>query len=60
MIEELLQGNSQFNGTVFKENIDRYRGLVPGQSPKVLWIGCSDLRIQTGHITKTPGHARYP
>jgi carbonic anhydrase len=59
MIEELLQGNSQFNETVFKENIARYRGLVPGQSPKVLWIGCSDSRIQTGHITNAPPGELY-
>ena len=54
MIEELLKGNVQFSKTVFKKNIDQYRNLVTGENPKVLWIGCSDARIQTGHITNAP------
>lgn len=53
MIDQLLEGNKKFQETVFRQNIDHYKELVKGQSPPVLWIGCSDSRIQTGHITGT-------
>jgi len=53
MIDQLLEGNKKFRDTVFKQNIDHYQELTKGQSPPVLWIGCSDSRIQTGHITGT-------
>jgi carbonic anhydrase len=56
MIDQLLKGNEQFRNTVFKDNIQRYNELAKGQKPSVLWIGCSDSRIQTGHITSAqPG-----
>ena len=53
MIDELLSGNVTFQNTVFKQNHERYSELTKGQQPPVLWIGCSDSRIQTGHITNT-------
>jgi len=56
MIEELLSGNKTFRNKRFKDNLKVYTELVQGQKPPVLWIGCSDSRIQTGHITDTmPG-----
>ncbi len=51
MIDQLLAGNKKFQETVFKDNIQRYSELAKGQKPSVLWIGCSDSRLQTGHIT---------
>lgn len=51
MIDELLSGNVKFRNTVFNQNHEHYQELVKGQQPPVLWIGCSDSRIQTGHIT---------
>jgi len=53
MIDELLAGNVIFQNTLFKQNHERYSELVKGQQPPVLWIGCSDSRLQTGHITHT-------
>jgi carbonic anhydrase len=53
MIDELLSGNVKFQNTLFKQNRERYTELVKGQKPPVLWIGCSDSRLQTGHITDT-------
>jgi len=56
MIDQLLSGNVKFRETTFKQNHERYTELAKGQKPSVLWIGCSDSRIQTGHITNAaPG-----
>ena len=55
-IEELLSGNEQFRSVQFKNKIGIYNELAKGQKPQVLWIGCSDSRLQTGHITDSePG-----
>jgi carbonic anhydrase len=54
MIEQLLLGNLKFRETQFNDNIEYYTELTKGQSPPVLWIGCSDSRVQTGHITQSP------
>jgi carbonic anhydrase len=51
MIEHLLLGNLRFRETDYHENIERYRELVSGQNPKVLWIGCSDSRVNPERIT---------
>ncbi|MDI6898692.1 MAG: carbonic anhydrase [Methanolinea sp.] len=56
MIDKLLEGNRKFREGFFRENLEHYRELTKGQNPSVLWIGCSDSRIQSGHITQTmPG-----
>jgi carbonic anhydrase len=54
MIEQLLLGNLRFRETQFNDNIEYYKELTKGQSPPILWIGCSDSRVQTGHITQSP------
>ena len=56
MIDKLLKGNEKFRKTIFKENLI-FTGTCKRTEPPVLWIGCSDSRIQTGHITQMkPGH----
>lgn len=52
MIDKLLLGNYKFRESDFTPNIDYYRELASSQHPTVLWIGCSDSRLQTGHITQ--------
>jgi carbonic anhydrase len=52
MIDKLLSGNQRFRETDFKQNIEHYRELAASQHPTTLWIGCSDSRLQTGHITQ--------
>ncbi|MFA4878113.1 MAG: carbonic anhydrase [Methanoregula sp.] len=56
VIEELLAGNEQFRQNEFQKHYHRYSTIARQQHPKVLWIGCSDSRIQSGHITNAqPG-----
>lgn len=51
MIDQFIKGNKRFQETEFLENRDYYQGLSTGQSPKVLWIGCSDSRVDPERIT---------
>jgi len=53
MIDKLLKGNEEFRRTTFSEKKAEYSVLAQGQKPSVLWIGCSDSRLQHGHITGT-------
>jgi len=56
LIDELLAGNKRFRQNEFLEQYDRYSTIAKQQHPRVLWIGCSDSRIQSGHITNAqPG-----
>ncbi len=52
MIDKLLLGNLRFRESDFTPNIDHYKELAGSQHPTTLWIGCSDSRLQTGHITQ--------
>jgi carbonic anhydrase len=52
MIDKLLLGNLRFRENDFTPNIDYYKELAGSQHPTTLWIGCSDSRLQTGHITQ--------
>lgn len=56
MIDHLINGNEKFRKNDFEKNIDYYQGLVGSQSPKVLWLGCSDSRVNPERITHScPG-----
>ncbi len=49
---ELEKGYRHFRDVSFKKNKDRFRKLVEeGQSPKALFIGCSDSRVMPAMIT---------
>jgi carbonic anhydrase len=52
MIDKFLLGNYKFRQTDFTPNLDYYKELAGSQHPTALWIGCSDSRLQTGHITQ--------
>lgn len=51
MIDQFIEGNKRFQEQDFQENRDYYQGLTNGQSPTVLWIGCSDSRVDPERIT---------
>jgi carbonic anhydrase len=51
MIDELLQGNGRYLANEFNPNADYYHAIADHQTPKVLWIGCSDSRVSEHQMT---------
>jgi carbonic anhydrase len=51
MIDQLLAGNRTFVDGEFRPNEAYYQSIAARQSPKVLWIGCSDSRVSEDVIT---------
>lgn len=49
--KELLKGNVRYQKKASKLNPNFFKKLAQGQSPKYLWIGCSDSRIPVNEIT---------
>lgn len=50
-IEQLLQNNKQWSEKVRTKHPDFFPKLAKQQSPKFLWIGCSDSRVPANQIT---------
>jgi carbonic anhydrase len=50
-IDHLLSGNAQFVTGEFESHATYYQSIARRQSPKVLWIGCSDSRVSEDVIT---------
>jgi carbonic anhydrase len=54
--KRLLEGNRMWVKERLKEDPHFFERLSQGQSPQVLWIGCSDSRVPANEITGTlPG-----
>jgi carbonic anhydrase len=54
--KSLLDGNKQWVKERLSQDPDFFERLSKGQSPQILWIGCSDSRVPANEITKTmPG-----
>src|SRR5439155_19680279 len=51
MIDSLLEGNRRFMESEFQQHLDYYQAIAQAQTPKVLWIGCSDSRVSEDVIT---------
>ena len=51
MTKFFLEGNHRFRETEFAEQQEYYRALASSQKPCVLWIGCSDSRVNPERIT---------
>jgi carbonic anhydrase len=55
-IERLLDNNRLWVDEKLKTDKDYFNRLGSGQSPEVLWIGCSDSRVPANEVTGTiPG-----
>ena len=50
-IQELLKNNKEWAERVEKESPGFFKTLSEQQSPKYLWIGCSDSRVPANQIT---------
>lgn len=51
-LKAFVEGHSAFRDVKFKKNQERFKKLVAeGQSPKALFIGCSDSRVMPDMIT---------
>ena len=55
-MQKLIQGIHKFQNEVFSSQVELFRKLEKGQKPQVLFITCSDSRINPNLITQTePG-----
>jgi carbonic anhydrase len=53
---DLLKRNREWVDNRLKEDPEYFKNLAKGQSPEVLWIGCSDSRVPANEVTNTkPG-----
>jgi carbonic anhydrase len=52
-MDHLLPGIHQFRTQVFQREQQFFQELAAGQSPRVLFIGCSDSRVDPALITQT-------
>jgi carbonic anhydrase len=54
--QQLFENNRKWVAEKLHLDPDYFRNLAMGQSPKFLWIGCSDSRVPASEITgTTPG-----
>lgn len=52
----LLDGNREWVKSKLASDPDYFENLAKGQTPQVLWIGCSDSRVPANEVTHTqPG-----
>lgn len=49
----LIKGNKDWVNSRLKDDPDFFKKLSKGQSPQVLWIGCSDSRVPANEVTGT-------
>lgn len=50
LLQNLLDNNSAWSASVRANNPDFFENLAHQQSPKYLWIGCSDSRVSANQV----------
>lgn len=56
IIQNIFENNKAWVNKMLKEDPNYFENLAKGQSPEILWIGCSDSRVPPNEITNTkPG-----
>ena len=50
-VDQLLAGNAAFVTEEWRPNAEYYKSIAARQTPKVLWIGCSDSRVSEHQMT---------
>ncbi|MBF6608276.1 MAG: carbonate dehydratase [Flavobacterium sp.] len=54
--KQILENNKQWVANTIEKNPDYFADLAKGQTPPLLWIGCSDSRVPANEIIGTkPG-----
>ena len=51
--QRLLDGNKEWSKAKLKSDPEFFNNLTKGQTPKYLWVGCSDSRVPANEITNT-------
>ena len=53
-LQDLLDGNRRWSAARYAEDPNFFKHLAKQQSPKYLWIGCSDSRVPATQIVDLP------
>ena len=48
--KKIIEGNKNWVATKISEDPEYFEKLSKGQSPPLLWIGCSDSRVPANEI----------
>lgn len=57
---ELMKGNRNWVQQQLEKDPEVFKRLSKGQSPQILWIGCSDSRVPANVITGSdPGTSSF-
>ena len=57
-LDDLLRNNKEWAEQVRREDPTFFKRLSSQQSPKYLWIGCSDSRVPANQIMRPNAAAR--
>jgi len=53
-LDHLLQNNQDWANTIKQDNPEFFSESAKGQSPEILWIGCSDSRVPPNQVIGLP------